>query len=214
MAASGEGHGSGRTGSRRDAPRGEGIDVLGIAGSLRDGSYNRALLEAAGEVTPGGVRLRLYGGLGAVPPYDQDDDTASPPPAVADLRRQIREADAVLVATPEYNHSIPGVLKNAVDWASRPYGESSLQGKPAAVVGASPGRFGAKWAQEDLRRVLEAAGAEVLDAELPVGRVADRVDDEGRLSDAEVRADLAEILEELAGLVAERRDGEREPATA
>lgn len=214
MDASHDRRATGRAGARRDGTPGEAIHVLGIAGSLRDGSYNRALLKAAREVTPDGVRLRLYDGLGEVPPYDQDEDTASPPPAVADLRRRIREADALLVATPEYNHSVPGVLKNAVDWASRPYGESSLQDTPAAVVGASPGRFGAKWAQEELRKVLEAAGAEVLEGELPVGRVSERVDDEGRLTDGEVRRELARVLDSLADLAAARRPPAAGQATA
>lgn len=180
------------------------IDVLGIAGSLREGSYNRALLRAARELAPGDVRVRLYDGLGDVPPYDQDRDVSPPPRAVADLRERISGADALLVATPEYNHSVPGVLKNAVDWASRPYGESSLQGKLAAVVGASPSRFGAKWAQEDLRKALEAAGAEVLEVGLPVSRAPERFDDAGRLTDDAVRRELAELLEELAEGAASR----------
>lgn len=187
--------------------------VLGIAGSLREGSYNRALLRAAREAAPGGVRIRTYRGLGEVPPYDQDEDVSPAPQAVADLRERIDRADALLIATPEYNHSIPGVLKNAVDWASRPYGESSLQDKPAAVVGASPSRFGAQWAQEDLRRVLDAAGAEVLDAELPVSRAAERFDEQGLLLDDEIRRELTGILEALAETVTGRKRAARSPAT-
>lgn len=178
------------------------LDVLGIAGSLREGSYNRALLRAAREAAPEGIRVRIYDGLGDVPPYDQDRDVSPAPAAVADLRESIARSDALLVATPEYNHSVPGVLKNAVDWASRPYGESSLQEKPAAVVGASPSRFGAQWAQEDLRKVLEAAGAEVLDAGLAVSRAPERLDGEGRLTDAEVRRGLVDLLVGLAELAA------------
>lgn len=178
------------------------LDVLGIAGSLREGSYNRALLRAAREAAPEGIRVRIYDGLGDVPPYDQDRDVSPAPAAVADLRESIARSDALLVATPEYNHSVPGVLKNAVDWASRPYGESSLQEKPAAVVGASPSRFGAQWAREDLRKVLEAAGAEVLDAGLAVSRAPERFDGEGRLTDAEDRRGLVDLLVGLAELAA------------
>lgn len=188
--------------------RGGVIEVLAIAGSLRHGSYNRALLQAARGIAPEGVRLRLYEGLGEVPPYDADRDVTPAPPAVADLRECIGRADALLMATPEYNHSVPGVLKNALDWASRPYGASSLQDKPAAVVGASTSRCGARWAQEDLRRVLEAAGADVLDDELPVSRASERFGDDGRLTDGEVRRDLAAVVahlaERAAGAVAER----------
>lgn len=182
--------------NRRTRP----LRILGIAGSLREGSYNRALLRAAREAAPDGLRVRIYDGLADVPPYDQDEDVAMAPAAVADLRDSIARADALLVATPEYNHSVPGVLKNAVDWASRPYGESSLQAKPAAVIGASTSRFGAQWAQEDLRKVLEASGADVLDADLPVSRAPERFDDAGRLTDGGVRGDLADVLDALAEL--------------
>ena len=173
------------------------IEILGIAGSLREGSYNRALIRAAEALAPAGVRWRSYDALGDVPPYDQDEDTEPPPPAVAHLRRAIGRADGVLFATPEYNHSIPGVLKNAVDWASRPYGDSVLIDKSVAVVGASTSRFGAQWAQEDLRRVLEATGSEVLEVELPVARASERIED-GELVDPEIREELRAIVGALA----------------
>lgn len=175
--------------------------VLGIAGSLRQGSYNRALVRAAAELAPEGADVRVWDGLREVPPYDQDADVEPAPEPVADLRRVIDEADAVLFATPEYNHSVPGVLKNVVDWASRPYGESVLIGKPTAVVGASPSRFGARWAQEDLKRVLQACEAEVLEEELPVDRAAERIED-GQVVDGAVREELAEILRALIDLTA------------
>lgn len=177
------------------------IEILGIAGSLRGGSYNRALIRTAGELAPAGVRWRSYDALGDVPPYDQDQDTDSPPPAVADLRRAIGRADGVLFATPEYNHSIPGVLKNAVDWASRPHGESVLVDKPVAVVGASPSRFGAQWAQEDLRRVLEATQSKVLEVELPVSKANERIED-GALVDEEIRRRLGAVVSELVAVAA------------
>lgn len=183
-------------------PGGEPLRVLGIAGSLREKSFNRALVRAAGEVAPEWVEWRVYDRLGEVPPYDQDEDADPPPPAVAHLRESIGRADALLIATPEYNHSIPGVLKNAVDWASRPYGESVLVDRPVAVIGASPSRFGAQWAQEDLRRVLEACGAEGLDVELAVSRADDRIRD-GELVDEEVREELQEITGRLSTAAAE-----------
>lgn len=173
--------------------------VLGIAGSLRRRSWNRALLRAAGETAPGRFELRIWDGLSAVPPYDEDEDGALVSEGVAGLRRAISEADAVLFATPEYNRSIPGVLKNAIDWASRPYGESSLSGKPVAVIGASPGRGGAAQALEDMRKVLGAAGALVAGVTLGVSAVHRRFDDEGRLLDEGIREALVSLTR---GLVA------------
>src|SRR3954464_15358900 len=128
--------------------------VLGIAGSLRSGSHNRKLLLAAGELFPDDVELDVFEDLRAVPPYDQDDDVEPAPAAVAALRAAIAGADAVLFATPEYNSSIPGQLKHALDWASRPFATNVLRNKPVAVVGASAGAFGAVWAQAELRKVL------------------------------------------------------------
>jgi chromate reductase len=145
--------------------------VLGISGSLRADSLNRRLLWTAAEKLPSGVELVELDPaiLKAVPAYDQDDDHDAVGDEVVALRAAIAEADALLFATPEYNGSVPGVLKNAIDWASRPRGEAALAGKPAAVVGASPGMFGAVWAQGDLRRILGIAGARVIDRELPIG---------------------------------------------
>ena len=178
--------------------------VLGISGSLRRDSYNSALLRAAAERLPAGAELVEYRGLGEIPPYDADieaDGTAPRP--VRELRRAIREADAVLVATPEYNHSIPGVLKNALDWASRPAGESALMGKPAAAIGTSTGMFGAVWAQAETRKVLGALGGRVVEAELPVPRAQEHYGD-GRLTlTPEQSGQLEEILAELVAEVEE-----------
>jgi chromate reductase len=136
----------------------------------------------------------VWQGLKQVPPYDDDDRAAGfEPAAVAELKAAMREADAVLIATPEYNHSIPGVLKNALDWVSRPLAESPLRAKPAAVIGASTGMFGAVWAQAETRKVLGALGADVLDRELPVGHA----HQDGVLEDPELRAALRELLDEL-----------------
>jgi len=147
--------------------------ILGITGSLRRDSYNHALLREAAERLPAGAELVEFDRLGEIPPYDADVETEGSPEPVEALRQAMREADAVIVATPEYNHSIPGVLKNALDWASRPAGQSALTGKPAAVIGASTGMFGAVWAQAETRKVLGALGGRVVERELPVARAAE-----------------------------------------
>src|SRR5271167_1932973 len=141
--------------------------VLGVSGSVRRGSYNGRLLRAAAGLLPPEVELVLFDELKAIPPFDEDDERA-PARAVADWRQAIADSDALLFATPEYNSSIPGQLKNAIDWASRPVGRAALRNKPSAVIGASTGMFGAVWAQAELRKVLAAAGARVIDRELPV----------------------------------------------
>jgi chromate reductase, NAD(P)H dehydrogenase (quinone) len=170
--------------------------VLGISGSLRHDSHNSALLRAAAERLPAGAEFVPFERLGEIPPYDEDVEAREVPAAVRDLREAIRVADAVLIATPEYNHSIPGQLKNALDWASRPAGESALNGKPAATIGASTGMFGAVWAQAELRKVLGAMGGRVLEAELPVSHAADfRHGDRLELS--------PEQAERLEGILAE-----------
>src|SRR5437899_12299883 len=148
------------------------MKVLAISGSLRSGSHNTKLLRAAAELLPDDVEFELWDGLKAVPPYDEDDDTYPAPAAVARMRAAIAGAHALLIATPEYNSSIPGALKNALDWASRPIASSVLRNKPVAVVGASTGAFGAVWAQAELRKVLAATGARVLDVELALGHAA------------------------------------------
>ena len=171
--------------------------VLAISGSLRRDSHNTALLRAAAELLPAPVTLELFKGLRDVPPYDADDDVEPAPAAVARLREAIAGADAILIATPEYNHSIPGQLKNALDWASRPFPDNALAGKPVVVVGASAGMFGAVWAQAELRKVLGATGARVIDRELPVGHAEGAFDPEGHLADPELSGRLAEMLAEL-----------------
>jgi chromate reductase, NAD(P)H dehydrogenase (quinone) len=172
--------------------------VLAISGSLRAGSHNTALLRAAASVAPEGVELELFDGLELVPPYNEDHDTDVPPEPVDLLRQRIAGADAVLFATPEYNGTVPGQLKNAIDWASRPFGRSALWGKPVAVIGASTSEYGALWAQADLRKTLGISGARVLDAELPVGKAQERLSADGELDDDETRERLVELLEQLA----------------
>ena len=178
--------------------------VLGISGSLRRDSYNTNLLRAAGDLLLDDVEFVLWDGLKAVPPYDEDDES-DPPAGVAELRDAIAGADAILFATPEYNASIPGVLKNAVDWASRPTATAALRNKPVAVIGASTGMFGAAWAQEELRKSLAHAGARVLEGTLGVGRAQTRFDEEGRLAAEDVRAQLAEVVYSLVEEVAPLR---------
>jgi len=172
--------------------------ILGISGSLRRDSHNTSLLRAAAEAAGPDVQLELYAGLKEVPPYDEDDDVHPRPASVARLNAAIAKADAVLFATPEYNASIPGHLKNAIDWVSRPVATNVLRNKPVAVVGASIGAFGAAWAQAELRKVLAALGARVLDFELPVPRC-HTLFEEGELTDEEIRAGLAEAVVALAG---------------
>lgn len=176
--------------------------ILGISGSLRSDSYNTRLLRAAAFALPPGAELVPYEGLPAIPPFNEDheDDTTSE--AVHVLRAQVASADALLFSTPEYNASVPGVLKNAVDWASRPFPNNSLQGCPAAVMGASTGLFGAVWAQAELRKSLRHAGAHVLDDELPVALAADAFAADGRLASPELDARLGDLL---AALVREAR---------
>jgi chromate reductase len=174
--------------------------ILGISGSLRRDSYNSMLLRAAEDLLPEGAELEIYDGLKAVPPYDADDDGDFAPPAVQALREAVAEADAVLIATPEYNASVPGALKNALDWVSRPHATNPLRGKPAAVVGASTGMFGAVWAQAEARKVLQTIGARVVDKELPVSEADERFPD-GRLEDPDLRELYAEILADLAAAV-------------
>jgi chromate reductase, NAD(P)H dehydrogenase (quinone) len=174
--------------------------VLGISGSLRRDSHNTTLLRAAGELVEAqGAEFEIFDGLKAVPPYDEDDDVGKGPVAVARLRRAIADADAVLFATPEYNSSIPGVLKNAVDWASRPLATSSLKNKPVAVIGASVGMFGAVWAQGELRKVLGAAGARVTEVELAVGHAHEHLDPAGRLTDPTQQEALRDSVRVLLG---------------
>jgi chromate reductase len=169
--------------------------ILGISGSLRAGSHNTAVLQAIAARVGPDVDLELFDGLREVPPYDADDDREPLDPAVARLRDAIGEADAVLFATPEYNSSIPGVLKNAVDWASRPFPENALKGRPVAVVGATSGSFGAIWAQTELRKVLSTTGARVLEETAAIPRVHERI-----ASDGSIVGD--DLLAKLDGVVA------------
>jgi chromate reductase len=176
------------------------VKILGIAGSLREGSYNRALMRAARELLPEGVELVEYDPSG-LPFYDGDVEAAGDPEPVVALKDAIRSADALLIATPEYNRGVPGVLKNAIDWASRPALGSPLTNKSVAIMGASTGRGGTARAQEQLRAALEFSRANVLEQpEVLVPEAYMRFDEHGELVDGGVRAELGELLDTLVGV--------------
>jgi chromate reductase, NAD(P)H dehydrogenase (quinone) len=170
--------------------------VLAISGSLRAGSHNSELLRAAAAVAPGDVEFEFFDGLKEIPPYDADDDVPGDQPvAVRRLKSAIADADAVLIATPEYNHSIPGVLKNALDWVSRPLLDSPCRHRPVAVVSASTGVFGGVWAAGETRKVLGALGAHVLEDTVAVGKAHDRLADG---ADEKLQEELRDVLAGLA----------------
>jgi len=175
--------------------------VLGFSGSLRRDSYNRKLLQAAAHLFPKGVVFELWPGIGDLPAYNEDLEGAEPPPAVVRLRADISAADALLFATPEYNSSVPGGLKNALDWASRPVATNVFRNKLVAVVGSSAGMFGAVWAQAELRKVLAAMGARVAEVEIAVGHAAEKFDEDGLLVDDAVREQLGDALATLCAEV-------------
>ena len=175
--------------------------ILAISGSLREASNNSALLRALREEAPEGVDVEIWGGLKEIPPYDADDDVVPAPEAVERFRDLVREVDAVFFATPEYNSSVPGALKNALDWASRPLATNSFRNKPVAVIGSSAGAFGGVWAAAELRKVLGAMGARVTDVEVAVGHAGEKFGDDGRLADDDVRQQLRDGLETLVAEV-------------
>jgi chromate reductase, NAD(P)H dehydrogenase (quinone) len=176
------------------------IKVLAISGSLRSDSYNRGLLRAAQELAPAGAEVDLYDGWADVPAFNEDLE-ADPPESVERMRARIDAADGLLIATPEYNGSVPGGLKNALDWASRPHGLSVLVAKPAAVLSSSTTPFGAAWSGEQMRRALVLSGAAVVERELAFGKVDERFAG-GELADSETRAEVAGLVEELVESIA------------
>ena len=175
------------------------MQILGIAGSLRSGSVNAQLLHLAADTLPDGVELAVWEGLREVPPFDQDTEE-TPSVAVAGLRSAVAGADAVLIATPEYNGSIPGTLKNALDWGSRPGATNVFRGKPVAVIGASPGAFGGVWAHEETRKVLGIMGARVVAGGFSLGKAPERL----AAPDAELLGQLRDIAEKLVAEASDR----------
>ncbi|HYY58211.1 MAG TPA: NAD(P)H-dependent oxidoreductase [Pyrinomonadaceae bacterium] len=172
------------------------VRILGIAGSLRRQSYNRALLRAATQIAPEDATIEIFE-IDGIPPFSEDDEQ-NPPEKVTELKRRIREADAVLFVTPEYNYSIPGVLKNAIDWASRPYGDSAWSGKPAAIMGASTGRIGTARAQYHLRQVMVFLNLFPLNQpEVMIGAANERFDTVGNLTDEQTREYVRLLLQNL-----------------
>jgi chromate reductase len=170
--------------------------ILGISGSVRRGSHNRRLLRAAGNSLPSGVELVEWETVAGLPIFDEDLEL-TPPESVREFLEAIEEADGILIATPEYNASVPGGLKNALDWASRPFPDNVLRDKPSAVIGASTGLFGAVWSQAEVRKALTASGAHVLDSELPVGLADSAFEDDDTLTDPELAARLRDVLTDL-----------------
>lgn len=174
----------------------EKIKILGIAGSLRKNSYNRALLGAAVELAPPDAEIEIFD-ISEIPPFNQDFE-ANLPAIVAEFKNKIRTADAILFVTPEYNYSIPGVLKNAIDWASRPSGDSAWKGKPAAIMGASMGNIATARAQYDLRKIMVSLDMHTLNKpEIMVGNAHEKFDEAGRLTDETTRGLVKKQLEAL-----------------
>jgi chromate reductase, NAD(P)H dehydrogenase (quinone) len=185
--------------------------VLGISGSLRRDSYNTSLLRHAGDLFEAeGAEFEIFRGLRDIPPYDEDYDTEDAPDAVSRIREAVRDADALFFVTPEYNSSIPGALKNALDWLSRPFASNPLRYKPVAVIGASSGMFGAVWAQAELRKVLGSIGARVTEGEVAVGNAGERFEN-GRLNEPnleqEVHAVVTTLLDDARSAPSSRPSG-------
>ena len=183
------------------------MHILGLCGSLRQHSYNRRLLAAAAQELPHDAAFLVFEDIADIPPYNEDVDAAETPPAVQALRRAIALASGVLITTPEYNGSVPGLLKNAIDWASRPYPDHVLRGKPVIVAGASISAYGATLAQAELRRVLKVIGADVLEVELPVAHAQEAFSADGRLADAQLRLQLASMVRNLGCTASHLREG-------
>jgi chromate reductase len=176
--------------------------IAGIAGSLRQGSLNRALLRAAAELAPPNLRITIHD-LRSIPLYDGDVEAQGVPAAVVALREAVRAADGLLIATPEYNHGVPGVLKNAIDWLSRPPRASALAGKPAALIGASPGMTGTARAQSQLRQALVFTNTYAMpQPEVLVARAHEKFDQNGALTDQATRGFLEAFLKAFRGWIA------------
>ncbi len=187
------------------------MTILGIAGSLREASLNRAALRAAQQLVPEGVSLEIFD-LDGIPPFNQDEE-AHAPERVVQFKQRIRAADAILIVTPEYNYSIPGVLKNAIDWASRPYGDSAWEGKPVAVMGASVGAMGTSRAQYHLRQVFVFLNMYPLNRpEVMITNATKLIDEEGNLTDEDTKAHIQKLLAALVAWTKHHEGGRRATA--
>ena len=185
------------------------VKILGIAGSLRRGSYNRAALAEAQKMAPEGMRIEIFDDLGAIPLYNQDAEKDTPR-AVAALKEKVRASDGVLFVTPEYNYSVPGVLKNAIDWASRPYGDSAWEGKPVAVMGASVGMIGTARAQYHLRQMFVFLNMHALNRpEVMIANAAEKFDAQGSLTDEKTRGKIRDLLAALAAWTVRMKESQK-----
>ena len=175
----------------------EQIRILGVCGSLRRESFNKAALNAATELVPQGATIEVFD-IDGLPGFNQDDEQ-NPPARVAEFKREIRGSDAILFVTPEYNYSVPGVLKNAIDWASRPYGDSAWDGKPAAIMGASIGAIATARAQYHLRQMMVFLNMYPINRpEVMIGNCPKGFDDQGNLTDETSKELIRQLLQNLA----------------
>lgn len=187
------------------------IQILGIPGSIREESFNRSLLEAASDLARDGMAIEVFD-IGSVPAYDEDVENDGDPSEVTDLKKAIADADGLLIATPEYQHGVPGVLKNALDWASRPPGEAPLQGKPTAIMGATVGSYGTARAQEQLRSTLTYNDCPMVTSpEVLVSGAHDKMDDQGRVVDGTTREFIEQLLDSLDELIVQTRETQPTP---
>ncbi|MCB0828279.1 MAG: NAD(P)H-dependent oxidoreductase [Solirubrobacterales bacterium] len=184
------------------------MKVLAIHGSLRRDSFTGRLARAAGAVAGDGIEIENYENLGEIPGFNEDLETEGLPPAVEDLRARLAGSDALLIVTPEYNASAPGALKNAIDWASRPHGNSALAGLPTAIVSASPMPFGAIWANEQIRKAFTITGTPTVERELAIGKIDGKLGEGDTISDPEVEEQLGMLLTELGDLAETVREAE------
>lgn len=183
-------------GSLKEKNMTDGLKILGISGSLRAGSYNTSALRAAQELCPDGAAVEIYD-ISGFPPFNQDEDQ-DPPAKVAEIKAAIRAADAIIISSPEYNYSVPGHLKNVIDWASRPYGDSAWDGKPAAIMGASIGAIGTARMQYHLRQIMVFLNMHPINKpEIMIGNCSDKFDESGRLVDEKTREFIAQMLTSL-----------------
>jgi chromate reductase len=190
------------------------MKVLAIHGSLRKDSFSSKLARAAVDLAPEGVEIELYDGLDSIPGFNQDLEPDGIPAGVEDLREKLEASDAVLIVTPEYNASAPGALKNAIDWASRPHGDSALAGLPAAIISASPMPFGALWAGQQIRKAFTITGSPTVEREVAIGKIDEKLAEDGSLSDQAASEQVTALLAELEELVGQVNQEAAEEAAA
>jgi len=190
------------------------MKVLAINGSLRKDSFSSRLAIAAAGLAPEGVEVEQYTGLDSIPGFNQDLEADAVPAGVEDLREKLEASDAVLIVTPEYNASAPGALKNAIDWASRPHGESALAGLPAAVISASPMPFGAIWAGQQIHKAFTITGTPTVEREVAIGKIDEKLGEDGTITDERARDEVTALLAELEELVGQVNQEEAEEVAA